>query len=177
MQRGGTPTIVALGAPSSPRLLPWRSLLLRPPSRHRPDPIVRPHGRRAVATEAVGEAVATPPLPPPPLQPQQRHEVGAPIEPRAGDDPGRTGGTESRRARRAVGTWLLGVSAATFGIVVLGGLTRLTESGLSIVAWEPIKGMRPPSSPDEWSAEFARYKDSPEYRYAARRPARRHPSL
>lgn len=58
--------------------------------------------------------------------------------------------------------WLLGCSALVFGIIVIGGLTRLTESGLSIVEWNPITGMRPPISDAEWDAEWEKYKLSPE---------------
>ncbi|KXN69530.1 cytochrome oxidase assembly [Conidiobolus coronatus NRRL 28638] len=59
--------------------------------------------------------------------------------------------------------WLLGMGGLTFGIVVVGGLTRLTESGLSITEWNLIKGMKYPSSPSEWEVEFEKYRQSPEY--------------
>lgn len=62
-----------------------------------------------------------------------------------------------------VGYWLLGSAASVFGIVVFGGLTRLTESGLSITEWKPITGSVPPRSQQEWEAEFDRYKQSPEF--------------
>lgn len=52
----------------------------------------------------------------------------------------------------------------TFGIVVVGGMTRLTESGLSIVEWNLIKGMKPPRSQEEWEEEFGKYKQFPEYK-------------
>ena len=45
---------------------------------------------------------------------------------------------------RAVAIWLLLIAAMVFGMVVVGGITRLTESGLSMVRWEPIKGVLPP---------------------------------
>ena len=64
---------------------------------------------------------------------------------------------------RAVAIWLLLIAAMVFGIVVVGGITRLTESGLSMVRWEPIKGVLPPMSPDAWAREFAAYKASPQY--------------
>jgi cytochrome c oxidase assembly protein subunit 15 len=48
-------------------------------------------------------------------------------------------------------------------MVVVGGITRLTESGLSMVRWEPISGAIPPTSPEAWEAEFTAYKASPEY--------------
>ncbi|KAG0003490.1 Cytochrome c oxidase assembly protein cox15 [Entomortierella chlamydospora] len=63
-----------------------------------------------------------------------------------------------------VGYWMFTISAMTFGIVVLGGLTRLTESGLSIVEWNLIKGMKPPRSQAEWEEEFEKYKQFPEYK-------------
>ncbi|KAG0230671.1 Cytochrome c oxidase assembly protein cox15 [Actinomortierella wolfii] len=63
-----------------------------------------------------------------------------------------------------VGYWMLTISAMTFGIVVLGGVTRLTESGLSIVEWNLIKGMKPPRSQAEWEEEFEKYKQFPEYK-------------
>ncbi|KAF9178603.1 Cytochrome c oxidase assembly protein cox15 [Haplosporangium sp. Z 767] len=63
-----------------------------------------------------------------------------------------------------VGYWMLTLSAMTFGVVVVGGMTRLTESGLSIVEWNLIKGMKPPRSQAEWDEEFAKYKQFPEYK-------------
>ncbi|KAJ2507873.1 Cytochrome c oxidase assembly protein cox15, partial [Coemansia sp. RSA 2052] len=50
-----------------------------------------------------------------------------------------------------------------FGIIVWGGLTRLTESGLSIVEWAPITGAKLPTSDAAWEAEFEKYKQFPEY--------------
>ncbi|KAF9978331.1 Cytochrome c oxidase assembly protein cox15 [Actinomortierella ambigua] len=67
-------------------------------------------------------------------------------------------------AKPIVGYWMLTISAMTFGIVVLGGVTRLTESGLSIVEWNLIKGMKPPRSQAEWEEEFEKYKQFPEYK-------------
>ncbi|KAF9916557.1 Cytochrome c oxidase assembly protein cox15 [Linnemannia zychae] len=63
-----------------------------------------------------------------------------------------------------VGYWMLTISAMTFGVVVVGGMTRLTESGLSIVEWNLIKGMKPPRSQAEWEEEFEKYKQFPEYK-------------
>lgn len=62
-----------------------------------------------------------------------------------------------------VGYWLIGTSGLVFGIVVLGGLTRLTESGLSIVEWKPVTGAIPPLNQKEWEEEFAKYQTSPEF--------------
>lgn len=64
-----------------------------------------------------------------------------------------------------VGYWLLGTAGLIFGIVILGGLTRLTESGLSITEWKPITGALPPMSQADWEREFELYKDSPEFRH------------
>jgi len=51
-----------------------------------------------------------------------------------------------------------------FSTVVIGGLTRLTESGLSIVEWRPVSGAIPPLSHEDWEKEFDKYKESPEYK-------------
>ena len=51
-----------------------------------------------------------------------------------------------------------------FGAVVLGGVTRLTESGLSMVDWK-LFGRKPPTTAEEWQIEFDKYKESPEYKY------------
>ena len=64
---------------------------------------------------------------------------------------------------RAIATWLLAVAALVFVMVVVGGITRLTESGLSMVRWEPISGIVPPLNDAQWQAEFAAYKAYPEY--------------
>jgi cytochrome c oxidase assembly protein subunit 15 len=63
----------------------------------------------------------------------------------------------------AISNWLLVVAALVLAMVVVGGITRLTESGLSIVKWEPISGALPPLSDSAWQAEFAAYKQSPQY--------------
>ncbi|MBB5716028.1 cytochrome c oxidase assembly protein subunit 15 [Sphingomonas aerophila] len=64
---------------------------------------------------------------------------------------------------RAVATWLLIVAAMIVGIVVVGGITRLTNSGLSITEWKPITGIIPPLTDAQWQAEFANYQRIPEY--------------
>ncbi|MBK5221285.1 MAG: COX15/CtaA family protein [Acidimicrobiia bacterium] len=53
-------------------------------------------------------------------------------------------------------------------MIVVGGLTRLTQSGLSMVRWEPVSGVLPPLSEDSWQAEFDAYKAHPEYRLVNR---------
>lgn len=64
--------------------------------------------------------------------------------------------------RRALAWWLGGCSAWTFSMVVLGGVTRLTRSGLSMTDWK-FTGESPPQTAAEWDAEFARYRQSPEF--------------
>ena len=65
---------------------------------------------------------------------------------------------------RAVRLWLLAVAAMIFLTLVVGGATRLTESGLSIVEWKPVTGVLPPLSEPEWQAEFQKYQEIPQYR-------------
>ncbi len=67
------------------------------------------------------------------------------------------------RNDKAIGIWLLVVAFLVFLMIVVGGATRLTESGLSIVQWKPISGTIPPLSVSEWQAEFTAYKQFPEY--------------
>lgn len=66
--------------------------------------------------------------------------------------------------RRAVGFWLLFMTGVVLLMVMVGGATRLTESGLSMVDWRPVTGTLPPLSDTEWQEEFAKYQTSPEYR-------------
>jgi cytochrome c oxidase assembly protein subunit 15 len=62
-----------------------------------------------------------------------------------------------------VGLWLSGVAALIFTIILVGGATRLTDSGLSITEWAPIHGVIPPLTHAQWLAEFERYRQIPEY--------------
>ncbi|CCH58657.1 hypothetical protein TBLA_0A08680 [Henningerozyma blattae CBS 6284] len=62
------------------------------------------------------------------------------------------------------GYWLIGTSGLVFGIVIFGGLTRLTESGLSITEWKPVTGTIPPLNQKQWEDEFEKYKASPEFK-------------
>lgn len=64
---------------------------------------------------------------------------------------------------RRVAGWLFAVAALVFAMVVVGGITRLTESGLSMVKWEPVSGIVPPLTAADWQAEFAAYRASPQY--------------
>lgn len=66
--------------------------------------------------------------------------------------------------RAGVRIWLCGVAGLVFAMVVVGGATRLTESGLSITEWQPITGVLPPLSHAAWLAEFDKYKEIPQYK-------------
>jgi cytochrome c oxidase assembly protein subunit 15 len=65
---------------------------------------------------------------------------------------------------KAIEYWLYVCCALVFAMVLLGGITRLTESGLSIVYWRPFTGWIPPMSDAAWAAVFDSYRDSPEFR-------------
>lgn len=65
---------------------------------------------------------------------------------------------------RQVAWWLIACAALVFAIVVIGGATRLTHSGLSIVEWQPLVGAIPPLSQADWEASFAGYRATPEFR-------------
>jgi heme a synthase len=65
---------------------------------------------------------------------------------------------------RAIAFWLLACCAMIFLMVVIGGVTRLTESGLSITEWKPVAGVIPPLTEHEWADEFERYRQIPQYR-------------
>jgi cytochrome c oxidase assembly protein subunit 15 len=66
--------------------------------------------------------------------------------------------------RRLVRAWLLLVALMIAGIVLVGGATRLTHSGLSITEWQPIHGVIPPLSVSDWQQEFAGYQQIPEFK-------------
>jgi heme a synthase len=70
----------------------------------------------------------------------------------------------SAASQRPVALWLLACCALVFAMVVVGGITRLTHSGLSIVEWQPLVGALPPLDQREWEATFARYRETPEFR-------------
>lgn len=69
----------------------------------------------------------------------------------------------SRQSPRAIARWLLAVAILVFLMVVVGGITRLTESGLSITQWKPITGAIPPLTHDQWMQAFRLYQQTPEY--------------
>ena len=67
------------------------------------------------------------------------------------------------RNRLLVRRWLYSVLVVLLALVLVGGATRLTDSGLSITEWEPIHGVIPPLSAEAWEEEFAKYREIPEY--------------
>ena len=82
----------------------------------------------------------------------------------AGAAPLAARGAPASRTPRQVATWLLACCALVFAMVVVGGVTRLTHSGLSIVVWQPIVGAVPPLSEAQWNKTFGEYQLTPEYR-------------
>jgi cytochrome c oxidase assembly protein subunit 15 len=69
---------------------------------------------------------------------------------------------------RAVAIWLMAIAVLVLAMVVVGGSTRLTGSGLSITQWKPIRGVVPPLDAAQWQAEFDRYKTIPQYEFINR---------
>lgn len=85
-------------------------------------------------------------------------ETAKPAAPQGGMiDQGRGG------ARGAIRIWLMVLFAMVMAMIVVGGLTRLTDSGLSITEWAPITGALPPMSEAAWQVEFDKYRQIPEY--------------
>jgi cytochrome c oxidase assembly protein subunit 15 len=75
--------------------------------------------------------------------------------------------TETRSAsthRHVIRAWLYAVAALMVLTVAVGGATRMTESGLSIVEWKPVTGVMPPLSANAWQGEFGKYQQIPQYR-------------
>ena len=66
--------------------------------------------------------------------------------------------------QRSLVTWLFVICVMVYVMVLIGGLTRLTYSGLSMVEWKPLTGWLPPLSPEAWEETFAKYRQFPEYR-------------
>jgi cytochrome c oxidase assembly protein subunit 15 len=65
---------------------------------------------------------------------------------------------------RPVAIWLFAIALLVLAMVVVGGATRLTDSGLSITEWKPVTGAVPPLSDQHWAEEFALYKEIPQYK-------------
>lgn len=74
-----------------------------------------------------------------------------------------TASPSNQHRPRAIAIWLLAIASLVLGMVIVGGITRLTESGLSMVRWEPVKGVLPPMNNAAWLREFAAYQASPQY--------------
>ena len=72
-------------------------------------------------------------------------------------DKGRSG------ARRGIRIWLMVLFAMVMIMIAIGGLTRLTDSGLSITEWDPVSGALPPMNAADWQVEFDKYKQTPQY--------------
>jgi cytochrome c oxidase assembly protein subunit 15 len=72
-------------------------------------------------------------------------------------------GRRETGARRGIRIWLMVLFALVMVMIVVGGLTRLTDSGLSITEWRPVTGALPPLSAEAWAAEFEKYRAIPEY--------------
>ncbi|MBA3909110.1 MAG: heme A synthase [Rhodobacter sp.] len=75
------------------------------------------------------------------------------------------GGIDARPkgARKGIRLWLAALFLLVVTMIVVGGLTRLTDSGLSITEWRPVTGALPPMSAEAWDAEFQKYREIPEY--------------
>ena len=67
------------------------------------------------------------------------------------------------KSQHPVAIWLFIVAAMIFVMVIIGGVTRLTDSGLSMVTWKPVTGWLPPLSEADWQALFAQYRLSPQF--------------
>ena len=76
---------------------------------------------------------------------------------------GETLGNTLTRRRKWIGIWLASCAGLTFSTICVGGITRLTESGLSMVDWHPFKEI-PPRTLAEWESEFEKYKQFPEWK-------------
>jgi cytochrome c oxidase assembly protein subunit 15 len=77
---------------------------------------------------------------------------------------GRQDGVPAIRSRRAVSVWLFIICFMLLGMIALGGATRLTGSGLSIMEWQPVAGILPPLSHAQWEHLFAVYQTIPQYK-------------
>ena len=73
-------------------------------------------------------------------------------------------GVQADAHRRAIRLWLYAVAALILAMVLVGGATRLTESGLSITEWRPVMGVLPPMTEAQWVDEFHKYQEIPQYR-------------
>ena len=90
------------------------------------------------------------------------------IEQRGWGSYSRAAGVSDKASRRQVAAWLFLCCALVFAMVVVGGVTRLTHSGLSITEWQPIVGTVPPLSAAAWQDAFAKYQQTPEFQQVNR---------
>jgi cytochrome c oxidase assembly protein subunit 15 len=74
---------------------------------------------------------------------------------------------ESRKGPRELSNLLFSIAALVFAMVIIGGITRLTESGLSITEWKPVSGIVPPLTTADWQRAFDLYQQTPQYRQVA----------
>lgn len=98
------------------------------------------------------------------FQDMEFQDKGQTPNPPSAPTPG-TGGLvdAGARGRRALRVWLMVLFALVAVMIAVGGMTRLTDSGLSITEWRPITGAVPPLSAADWDAEFAKYQAIPEF--------------
>jgi cytochrome c oxidase assembly protein subunit 15 len=89
-------------------------------------------------------------------------DVGGDVKPEAAPKGGLIDGAR-KEARGAIRGWLMALFALVVVMIAVGGLTRLTDSGLSITEWRPVAGALPPMSETAWAAEFEKYRQIPEY--------------
>ena len=67
-------------------------------------------------------------------------------------------------SRKAVGVWLLAIAVIILAMVTIGGLTRITGSGLSITEWNIVTGTLPPLNHTQWMEAFGKYRQTPQFR-------------
>ena len=91
-------------------------------------------------------------------------EVGSEAKPAATAPKGGMIDKGNKGARKAIRAWLFVLAALVVVMILVGGLTRLTDSGLSITEWKPFTGAMPPMNEADWQAEFAKYQEIPEFK-------------
>ena len=91
-------------------------------------------------------------------------EVSDSAKPIASNSIGIIEKNSNEKIRNTIQLWLKTLFVLIVLIILVGGLTRLTDSGLSITEWKPITGALPPFSAESWAAEFNKYKQIPEYK-------------
>ena len=91
-------------------------------------------------------------------------EVSDSAKPIASNSIGIIEKNSNEKIRNTIQLWLKTLFVLIVLIILVGGLTRLTDSGLSITEWKPITGALPPFSAESWATEFNKYKQIPEYK-------------